>query len=261
MLAAAALCLASSSLAQASPSSSFTVGADSVGTHRVQFTLNAPWRTSTEIRFTGPGTTSLVLTDAHTGEFIATATRWAPLSGQAVGVDNLTIFSVDPTFGAWSVPPGHYRLTLICDGRCGVTFDRIPRHFGSALRVRGRAPHTDVWSSPIRTAGVPGGVVTHALPGDSHGALLASVAASARFTLVNQQDADVCLLSDEPVCRRFEDGEEQERTFSYASQLATDSTFRVTRIYPAVDGGETTAHRIVMTQALDARATVIFIGR
>jgi len=258
-MAAVLLCLGTSAVASAADPT-FTVTA-SGGAHRQPFTVDEPWAAGADVAFTGAGTVSLVLTDARTGSFVATATRWAPLGGQAPHSDNVTVFSTDPTFKTWSLPAGRYLLTVVCDSRCAVTFRGRPRGFGPSLLVSRSARHTHVWTSAVQTAGVPGGAVTHPLPGDLHGALLASVGASARYTLMNVQTADVCLVSDEPLCGRTEDGEGQQRTWSLRSELTTDSTYRMTRIYPQVDGAETTVHRITMTQALDARATVIFVGR
>lgn len=225
MMLASALSLWSLTPAQAA-SRSFSVEAASGGAHHTALALDSTWTSSAEIRFSGRGLTALVLTGAKTGAFVATATRWAPLKGQAAHSDNVTVFSSDPTFKTWSVPRGRYELTLVCSGPCSVTFSGAPRALGPTLHVRGSARHVHLWSAPVTTGGAPGGLVTHDLPSDVHGALLASVAASARFTVTNQQDADVCLVSDEPVCRRVEDGEEQQRTFSQVSQLVTDSTFR-----------------------------------
>jgi hypothetical protein len=222
--------------------------------------LPTAWEAPGPLEFAGTGTTAVVFTSTTGHQFAGTAVRWARLAGQGLGVENTTEFSLDETAASqWVLPAGRYTVTMHCDGPCSVSFPTRPAGLASSLTLRTRAAHVLAWSAAIRTAGVPGGTVTHDFPGDLHGILLATVAASASFRIANFQAAQVCRTTDVPVCRRQQDGEEQERTFETSGAGSADqTTFRLTRLYLDENGGNSSVHTIAMTQIVDAQAAVLY---
>ena len=208
------------------------------------------------IRYSGVGLVALIVTRPGDHSLAATATRWAPLKGEPSTGTYVTMGSLN---SGWGFPPGRYVFTLVCDSACSLRFSSRPSGLPGQLALRTTAVGVRSWRQGLITAGQPGGITTHDLGQDVRGVALASVGASASFTLTNAQDSDVCRISQAPLCDRTEDGYEQERVFEQDGPGPVRSAFRFTRVYTHVGSGETTLHRIFITGAEDADATVVFV--
>lgn len=247
-------------LPEAQATSTFVVSSSHAGAVRVTVDLTRKWSVNEDavggIAYTGRGLVALVVTRATDRSFAATATRWAALNGEPSSGTTVTMSGLGSD---WGLPPGRYVFTLVCDSACSVRFPSRPSGLPSQLALKTQAVGVRSWRQRLTTAGQPGGVVTHDLGQDIHGVALASVGASASFQLLNHQDSDVCRISQAPLCDRYEDGYEQQRVFEQRGPGPVRTAFRFTRVYSHIGSGETTLHRIFITNAEDADATVVFV--
>lgn len=251
--------------AHASAAGSFTLSSAQGGAVRVDVTLRRAWTvptTRTDIQYKGRGPVSLLVTRASNPSFVATATRWAPLAGEPRGGSTLEL---DGGFRSpnWGLPAGRYTFTLYCAGPCSITFPSQPSGLPQRLAPRTPARNVTAWSQHILpVAGAPGGVAFHAVGnGDLHGIVLASTGATAARSLTGVAATDVCRLGQMPLCDRTEDGWSKDTRMEQDSTGQTKSVQRFTRVYDDVPGSETTIHRLLITNAVDADAAVLFFPR
>ena len=257
--AVSALFSGSLSVPEAESSSTFVISSSHAGAVHIIASVGRTWTVNESyegIRYSGSGLVALLVTRPADGSFVATATRWAPLRGEPSAGTGVSMASLP---AGWGLSPGRYVFTLVCDSACSVTFASRPSGLPSRLVLTRKAVGVTSWRQRLATAGHPGGLARHDLAQDTSGVALASVGASATYRLANAQDAEVCRVSQLPVCDRVEDGSSQEVADESDGHGNVRSAFRLTRVYTHIGSGETTLHRIFITGAVDADATVVFV--